>query len=71
MKGYTIHNKNRLWLWPLAHQRQELLYELLKDDAVCRSPKTLFQNNAVMYICWQNLVSSLTLKADNLDEGHT
>jgi len=71
MEGGIIHNKNRLWLWPFTTQRKELLYEIFKNGAVCRPLEDMCENNAILCICWQDLISLLTLEPGNLNWSHT
>ena len=71
MDRCIIHNENRLRLWPSTTQRQELLYEIFKNGAVCGSLEDVCENNAILCICWQNLISLLTLELGNLDWSHT
>jgi hypothetical protein len=71
MEGRIIHNKNRLWLRPFITQREQLLDEILKDGAIYRSLKHACEDDAILCICWQYLISVLTLELGNLGWSHT
>ena len=70
MDGCIIHNKNRLRLWPFTTQRKKLLYEILKYGTICGSLEDVCEDNAVLCICWQYLISLLTLELRNLGWSH-
>jgi hypothetical protein len=70
MEGRIIQNKNRLWLRPFITQREQLLDEILKDGAICGSLKHAC-DDAILCICWQYLISVLTLELGNLGWSHT
>jgi hypothetical protein len=67
MEGVIIHNKNRLRLWPFATQRKELLYETFKNGAIRGSLEDACENNAILCICWQYVVSLLMPELGNLN----
>jgi hypothetical protein len=71
MDRCIVHNENRLQLWPFATQRKELLYEILKDSAICGSLVDASKDNAVLCIYGQYLKSLLTLESGNLNWSHT
>jgi hypothetical protein len=71
MEGRIIHNKNRLWLRPFTTQREQLLDEILEDGAICGSLKHACEDDAILCICWQYLISVLTLELGNLGWSHT
>src|SRR5438045_713104 len=71
MEGCIIHNKNRLRLWPFTTQRKKLLYEILKYGTICGSLEDACKDNAVLCICWQYLISLLTLELRNLGWSYT
>jgi len=57
-----IHYKDRLWLRLSTTQRKQLLDEILKDSTVHGTLKHACENNPIYGICWQNLISLLTLE---------
>jgi hypothetical protein len=71
MNGCIIYDENRLRFRLSTYKRKELLYEPLKNGTVCGSLVDTSENNAVLYIYGQDLISLLALESGNLDRSYT
>jgi hypothetical protein len=71
MEGCIIHNKNRLRSWPWITQKKKLLYVILKYGTICGSLEDTCEDNTVLCIRRQNLISLLTLELRNLGWSYT
>jgi hypothetical protein len=71
MERRIVHNQNRLWFRPSPTERKKLRDKVLKDGTVCRSSKDTGEQDAILCICRQYLISLLTLELGDLDRCHT